>query len=125
MRDEYWTPEAYQESLREYSEALEETSPGLPVAGPGAYAARWWRAFAESGIPNQQALSVHWYPLSDCEGPASSPADPTIEDLLSPDQRDRAKRIVTMGSEVGQSTISPCGWKKPDRPPAPAPTRPP
>src|SRR5699024_11802470 len=67
VRDETWGPAAYQESLQEYSAALEAASPGLPVAGPGAYNAPWWRAFAESDIPNQRALSMHWYPLWDCD----------------------------------------------------------
>lgn len=100
VRDESWTPETYQQALTDYSETLEEASPGIPVAGPGAYDAPWWRAFAESGIPHQKALSMHWYPLWDCEGPASSSANPTIEDLVSPEQRERAEKIVTMGSEV-------------------------
>lgn len=100
VRDESWDTEMYQESLREYSAALEETVPGLPVAGPGAYDAPWWRAFAESGIPHQRALTMHWYPLWDCEGPASSIANPTVEDLTSPALRERARHIIGMGAEV-------------------------
>src|SRR5690606_5535387 len=103
VRDDTWTPESYQESLREYSAAIESSAPGLPIAGPGAYDAPWWRAFAESDIPNQRALSMHWYPLWDCDGPSSSPANPEIEDLVSPGLRDRAQDIVTMGSEVADS----------------------
>ncbi|MFC7465344.1 hypothetical protein [Brachybacterium sp. GCM10030252] len=102
VRDATWTPETYQRSLTEYSAALETAAPGLPVAGPGAYDAPWWRAFAESGIPNQRALSLHWYPLWNCEGPASSIANPTVEDLTSPAIRERARSIVGMGAEVAE-----------------------
>ncbi|WP_422115716.1 hypothetical protein [Brachybacterium sp. UNK5269] len=100
VRDTNWGPEAYQASLTEYSAAIEETAPGLPVAGPGAYDAPWWRAFAESGIPNQRALSLHWYPLWDCEGPASSIANPTVEDLTSPAIRERARHVIGMGADI-------------------------
>src|SRR5690606_15668722 len=51
VRADSWGPEPYQDSLREYSDALQEDVPGIPVAGPGAYDATWWRAFAESGMP--------------------------------------------------------------------------
>lgn len=100
VRDGGWGPEAYQQSLSEYSAALETATPGLPVAGPGAYDAEWWRAFAESDIPNQRALSMHWYPLWDCEGPASSLANPSVDDLTSPEIHERARTIVGMGAEV-------------------------
>ena len=103
VRGEAWGPDAYQASLREYSQALEKRAPGLPVAGPGAYDATWWRAFAESGIPNQRALSLHWYPLWDCAGPASSIANPTVEDLTSPALRERARHIIGMGAEVASA----------------------
>src|SRR5699024_4639078 len=100
VRDDSWGPEPYQGSLREYSEALQETAPGIPVAGPGAYDAPWWRAFAESGIPDQRALTMHWYPLWDCTGPDDSIANPTIEDLTSPALREQARHIVGMGAEI-------------------------
>src|SRR5699024_2937459 len=100
VRDETWGPTAYQQSLQEYSAALETAAPGLPVAGPDAYDAPWWRAFAESEIPNQRALSMHWYPLWDCDGPASSTANPTVDDLTSPALRERARSIVGMGAET-------------------------
>lgn len=100
VRGESWDPAAYQESLREYSAALEEKAPGLPIAGPGAYDAPWWRAFTESGIPEQRALTLHWYPLWDCNGPASSIANPTVEDLTSPALREQARHIIGMGAEV-------------------------
>ncbi|WP_245822954.1 hypothetical protein [Brachybacterium avium] len=100
VRDESWSPDAYQDSLREYSQALQEKAPGLPVAGPGAYDATWWRAFAESGIPDQRALSMHWYPLWDCGGPPSSIANPTVEDLTSPALREQAHHIIGMGADV-------------------------
>ncbi|MGO3211533.1 MAG: hypothetical protein ACTIJK_17255, partial [Brachybacterium sp.] len=100
VRDESWGPEPYRESVREYSAAIEEVAPGLPIAGPGAYDAPWWRAFAEAEIPNQRALTMHWYPLWDCEGPASSIANPTVEDLTSPAIRERAHHIVSMGAEI-------------------------
>lgn len=100
VRDATWGPEAYQASLTEYSAALEKVVPGLPVSGPGAYDAPWWRAFTESGIPNQRAMSMHWYPLWDCEGPASSISNPTVDDLTSPAIRERAQHIIGMGAEV-------------------------
>lgn len=100
VRDESWDPAAYQESLREYSAALEEAAPGLQIAGPGAYDAPWWRAFTESGIPEQRALTLHWYPLWDCNGPASSIANPTVEDLTSPALREQARHIIGMGADV-------------------------
>lgn len=102
VRDATWTTETYQQSLAEYSAALETATPGLPVAGPGAYDAPWWRAFAESDIPNQRALSMHWYPLWECEGPASSIANPTVEDLTAPAIRERARSMVGMGAEVAR-----------------------
>jgi len=100
VRGEDWGPGPYQESVREYSAAIQETAPGLPIAGPGAYDAPWWRAFAESGVPDQRALTMHWYPLWDCAGPASSTANPTVEDLTSPALRERARHIIGMGAEV-------------------------
>ncbi|MGO2311175.1 MAG: hypothetical protein ACTH6A_04045 [Brachybacterium tyrofermentans] len=100
VRDASWGPEAYQASLTEYSGALEKVATGLPVSGPGAYDALWWRAFTESEIPNQRALSMHWYPLWDCEGPASSISNPTVDDLTSPAIRERAQHIIGMGAEV-------------------------
>ena len=102
VRDTTWDTAAYQQALTEYSAALESATPGLPVSGPGAYDAEWWRAFAESGIPNQRALSLHWYPLWDCEGPASSIANPTVEDLTDPVLRERARTIVGMGADVAE-----------------------
>jgi hypothetical protein len=74
----------------------------VPVAGPGAYDATWWRAFAESDIPEQRALSMHWYPLWDCSGPDSSIANPTVEDLTAPDLRQQARKIVGQGMEVAE-----------------------
>lgn len=100
VRDASWGPEAYQAALLEYSAALEEAAPGVPVAGPGAYDASWWRAFAESGIPNQKALSLHWYPLWNCDGPATSIANPSVEDLTSPAIRERARHIIGMAADV-------------------------
>lgn len=100
VRDASWGPQLYQTSLAEYSAAIEAAAPGLPIAGPGAYDASWWRAFAESGIPNQRALTLHWYPLWDCHGPASSIANPTVEDLASPAIRARAQHIIGMGADV-------------------------
>lgn len=100
VRTDSWGPEPYQDSLREYSDALQEDVPGIPVAGPGAYDATWWRAFAESGMPEQRALSMHWYPLWDCKGPEDSIANPTVEDLTSPALRDQARTIVGQGVEV-------------------------
>src|SRR5699024_6686247 len=102
VRDDAWGPEPYQAALREYSEALQENAPGIPVAGPGAYDANWWRAFAESGIPDQRALTMHWYPLWDCDGPDASTANPTIEDLTSPALREQARHIVGMGAETAE-----------------------
>ncbi|MGO1628164.1 hypothetical protein [Microbacterium sp.] len=100
VRDSSWGPEPYQESLREYAEAIDERSPGLPIIGPGAYDAPWWRAFAEAKLPQASALSMHWYPLWDCDGEDASIANPTIEDLTSPAIRDRAVEVVGMGREV-------------------------
>ncbi len=102
VRDDSWGPEPYQAALREYSEALQETAPGIPVAGPGAYDATWWRAFAESGIPDQRALTMHWYPLWDCDGPDASTANPSIDDLTSPALREQARHIVGMGAETAE-----------------------
>lgn len=100
VRDESWGPEPYQEALREYSAEIEEAAPDLPIAGPGAYDAPWWRSFAESDVPHQRALTMHWYPLWDCEGPDSSIANPTVEDLTSPAIRERAQHIIGMGAEI-------------------------
>lgn len=100
VRGEDWGPGSYQDSVHEYSAAIEEAAPGLPIAGPGAYDAPWWRAFAEADIPNQRALTMHWYPLWDCDGPDSSIANPTVEDLTSPKIRERAHHIVGMGAEI-------------------------
>lgn len=100
VRDESWGPEPYQDALREHSAEIEEAAPDLPIAGPGAYDAPWWQAFAESDVPNQRALTMHWYPLWDCEGPDSSVANPTVEDLTSPAIRERAQHIIGMGAEI-------------------------
>lgn len=102
VRGDSWTTEAYQSSLTDYSAALEDLAPGVPVSGPGAYDAEWWRAFAESGIPNQRALSMHWYPLWDCGGPDDSVSNPTVEDLAAPASRERAQRIISMGAGVAE-----------------------
>ncbi|ATG50900.1 hypothetical protein CFK38_04675 [Brachybacterium vulturis] len=107
VRGEAWGPYAYQASLREYSQALQKTVPGLPIAGPGAYDATWWRAFADSGIPDQRALSMHWYPLWDCGGPASSIANPTVDDLTSPELREQARHIIGMGADVASENDLP------------------
>ncbi|QCR52979.1 hypothetical protein C1N80_04870 [Brachybacterium sp. SGAir0954] len=100
VRDSDWDPEAYQDSLRDYAEAVEQTAPELPIAGPGAYDAPWWRAFAEAGISDEAALTMHWYPLWDCSGPQGSIANPTVEDLTSPALRQQAKIIIGMGKDV-------------------------
>lgn len=100
VRDESWGPKPYQKSLREYSQALQDLTPGIPVAGPGAYDATWWRAFADSGIPDQRALTMHWYPLWNCSGPEDSIANPTVEDLTSPALREQARHIVGMGADI-------------------------
>ncbi|MBB5830266.1 hypothetical protein [Brachybacterium aquaticum] len=100
VRTDLWGPGPYQDSLRGYSDALQEDVPGISVAGPGAYDATWWRAFAESGIPDQRALSMHWYPLWDCDGQEDSIANPTVEDLTAPAIRDQARKIVGQGVEV-------------------------
>ncbi|PZO61938.1 MAG: hypothetical protein DI635_13580 [Pseudoxanthomonas suwonensis] len=102
VRDEGWGPDAYQDSLREYGDAIAQAAPGLPIAGPGAYDAPWWRAFAESGLPAKAALTMHWYPLWDCDGPVESIANPTVEDLTSPAIRERAHHIIGMGADVTQ-----------------------
>src|SRR5699024_4400586 len=43
-----------------------------------------------------------WYPLWDCDGPAASTANPTIEDLTSPALREQARHIVGMGAETAE-----------------------
>lgn len=100
MRDENWGPGPYQLSLHEYATAIEERAPGLPIAGPGAYDAAWWRAFAESDVTDKAALSLHWYPLWDCAGPQDSIANPTVDDLTSPEIRKRAQHIIGMADDI-------------------------
>lgn len=107
VRDKGWGPEPYQESLREYSAALEKASPGIPVAGPGAYDTTWMRAFTEAGLPNTAALTMHWYPLWDCKGPASSIGNPTLEDLTSPALRERTRELVDLGVGVAEENDLP------------------
>ncbi|EWS81418.1 hypothetical protein BF93_16545 [Brachybacterium phenoliresistens] len=102
VRDDSWDTDAYRAALTEHSAAIEAVAPGTPIAGPGAYDAPWWRAFAESGIPHQRALTMHWYPLWDCSGPASSIANPTVEDLTSPALRERARQLIGMGAQVAE-----------------------
>lgn len=43
---------------------------------------------------------MHWYPLWDCEGPDSSIANPTVEDLTSPAIRERAYEMFDMALTV-------------------------
>lgn len=100
VRDQDWDTASYQDALEEYAAAIEAASPGTPISGPGAYDASWWRAFADSSVANQQALSMHWYPLWNCSGPASSSANPTLEDLTSPQLRANAESIVGMGAKT-------------------------
>ncbi|WP_051266575.1 hypothetical protein [Gulosibacter molinativorax] len=102
VRDKTWDTNAYQDGLEEYAAAIESASPGTPISGPGAYDATWWRAFADSSVANQTAMSMHWYPLWDCSGPASSTANPTLEDLTSPKLRESARNIVGMGAETAE-----------------------
>ncbi|MGO1544804.1 MAG: hypothetical protein ACTHXA_10755 [Gulosibacter sp.] len=97
-RGEDWGPAEYKESLEEFGATIEEASPGTPFSGPGAYDAPWWRAYADSNLPNKQSLSMHWYPLWDCAGPDTSTANPTLEDLVSPQLRESANKIVGMGA---------------------------
>jgi len=97
IRGDGWGPQAYQTSLRTYADAIEARSPGTPIAGPGTFDATWWRAFASADLPHTAALSMHWYPLWDCNGPASSIANPTVEDLTSPSLRTQAHKILGMG----------------------------
>ncbi|MGP5090390.1 hypothetical protein [Brachybacterium tyrofermentans] len=107
VRDKSWGPDAYQDSVREYAAAIEKTAPGTPIAGPGAYDAPWWRAFAEAGIDDEAALTMHWYPLWDCTGPDTSIANPTIEDLTSPALREQARKILGMGRDVATENSLP------------------
>lgn len=103
MRDETWDTSAYQSELTDYAEAIRSESPNIPFAGPGAYDAPWWRAYAETELPNTQALTMHWYPLWDCSGPASSTANPTLEDLTAPALRESAEKIIGMGAETADT----------------------
>ncbi|GEK80690.1 flagellar basal body-associated FliL family protein [Agrococcus baldri] len=99
IRGEDWTTDAYRESLRTYADAIEEVAPGMPIAGPGAFDAAWWRAFAEAELPTASALTMHWYPLYSC-GTANPHANATIENLTSPEMRERAQRFVGRGVEA-------------------------
>ncbi|MGY5765410.1 hypothetical protein ACXET9_09420 [Brachybacterium sp. DNPG3] len=107
VRDESWGTEAYQASLAEYATALEESSPGIPIAGPGAYDAAWMRAFLAADLPTTTALTMHWYPLWDCDGPDSSIANPTVEDLTSPALRERAREIIGMADGIASEADLP------------------
>ncbi|MCH1883617.1 hypothetical protein [Agrococcus sp. ARC_14] len=99
IRGADWTPAAYQASLRTYAAAIEAAVPGVPIAGPGAFDAVWWRAFAGAELQNAHALSMHWYPLYSC-GEANPHANPTIENLTSPEMRERAQSFAGRGAET-------------------------
>lgn len=100
IRGEDSSTDAYQESLQTYADAIDEAAPGIAISGPGAFDAAWWRAFTEAELPTTHALSMHWYPLCSC-GPSRPDANPTIENLTSPDMRERAESFVGRGAEMG------------------------
>ncbi|MBK0330724.1 hypothetical protein I8D64_04845 [Brachybacterium sp. MASK1Z-5] len=103
VRDASWGPEEYTSQLEMYARAIEKESPDTPIAGPGTYDAPWWRAFAGSDVRHKAALTMHWYPLWDCDGPATSIANPTVEDLTSPKLRTQARKIIGMGEDVASA----------------------
>ncbi|UQN28083.1 hypothetical protein [Brachybacterium kimchii] len=107
MRDSSWGTDDYQRELEDYDHAIQSNSPGTPMAGPGAYDAAWMRAFAQSQVNDKAALTMHWYPLWDCEGPASSIANPTLEDLTSPKLRAQARKIIGLGENVAHESDLP------------------
>jgi hypothetical protein len=100
IRDKGWDTDNYQEQLESYADAIEKGAPGTPIIGPDAYDAPWLRAFAEADVPDQEALSMHWYPLWDCTGPDSSIANPTLEDLTSPKLRAQERKLLGIGADV-------------------------
>ncbi|PWH06460.1 hypothetical protein DEO23_05680 [Brachybacterium endophyticum] len=106
-RGSSWGPAAYTSQLEDYASAIREEAPGTPIVGPGAYDAPWWRAFADSGVRDKTAMTMHWYPLWDCQGPASSIANPTVDDLTSPKLRAQARKLVGMGKEAADAADLP------------------
>lgn len=102
LRPATWCVADYIAQATTYAQKIHATTPGLPIAGPGAYDAPWWRAFAESGITPKAALTQHWYPLWSCAGrtdgdPLSSP---TVANLLSARTHQRAVTTMTMAKQV-------------------------
>ena len=102
LRPATWGVADYIAQATTYAQKIHATTPGLPIAGPGAYDAPWWRAFAESGITPKAALTQHWYPLWSCAGrtdgdPLSSP---TVANLLSARTHQRAVTTMTMAKQV-------------------------
>ncbi|MCC3293067.1 hypothetical protein LJ756_00330 [Arthrobacter sp. zg-Y411] len=70
----------YLTELKAYAEAIYAVAPEVPIIGPGTYESAWWKAFAETPLPQERILSFHHYPLSSCEGadPLGKPVMPNL-----------------------------------------------
>ncbi|MGO4956188.1 hypothetical protein ACTQ49_02765 [Luteococcus sp. Sow4_B9] len=105
-RDSSWSPEHFVAQARVYEKAIHARTPNLPLAGPGTFDAKWWRAFAQAKLPQTTAMSQHWYPLWSCpnrKGATDPRAVPTVQNITSPWLHQKAATMVGMAQETAAS----------------------
>ena len=110
IRGRGWSPEKWVDEARKYEQAIHNQVPDLPLAGPGAYDARWLRAFADAELTNTRALTQHWYPLWSCpgrRGDTDADAAPSVDNLASPDLPDRTSSTLGVGAEIARDNDLP------------------
>lgn len=107
LRPGSWGIQDYLNELKAYAGAINSAAPGVPIIGPGTYSEAWWKAFAQTPLPQQRIMSFHYYPLSSCSG--SEPGDqPTMANLMSdymhPRVRDYDRRAMAPAAAAGLQT---------------------
>ena len=72
--------------LRDYARVSKALSRGVPLAGPASGAQGWLAGLGRylSVNPRVRLVTFHRYPLQRCFTPPTSPAFPTISNLLAP-----------------------------------------
>ncbi len=106
LRDAGYGPSDWVGEARRVQKAVEKEAPGLGVMGPGAYDAKWWRAFGEAELPRTVAMTQHWYPLWSCPDRKSGGDRrfaPTIENMTSATVHDKASDTFARAHKTAHS----------------------
>lgn len=91
LRPDDWGVEEYLGELKQYADAIYAVAPNVPIVGPGTYSESWWEPFVQADLQQDKILSLHHYPLSQCDGSNDPLGEPIMENLMAAPIHERAQ----------------------------------